>query len=62
MWVILTTKALTLNLKTLKCDEPWPSITKFMLSPNLASYYHQASFANFVAAASNLEIIPKFKL
>ena len=31
-------------------------------------YYHQASFANltsfanFVAAASNLEIIPKFKL
>ena len=25
-------------------------------------YYHQASFANFVAAASNLDIIPKFKL
>ena len=43
-----------------KCD----AAGKNMLGEltKLVGYYHWASFANFVAAATNLEIITKFKL
>ena len=43
-----------------KCDAAGKNLLGELTK--LVGYYHRASFANFVAAATNLEIITKFKL